>query len=162
MSEETQKLIVEKLWVQFVRRTPLLASTAANRVDDDKKRNHDYVNNCHFPPVMLYVLKDPSLAWSAVEAKVVVVPFWTIGVCRWCRSCCPGCCIIECKTTTRRWLTTSWLQSIHHKEKKAPICQFLKGNGMNQCWAVLDFYEEPLVPVLVPQENGNLSLVHGK
>jgi len=38
----------------------------------------------------------------------------------------------------------------------------LKGNGMNQCWAVLDFYEEPLVPVLAPQENGNLSLVHGK
>jgi hypothetical protein len=40
-------------------------------------------------------------------------------------------------------------------KKKAPICQFLKGNGMNQCWAVLDFYEEPLVPVLkirpVPQ-----------
>jgi hypothetical protein len=52
-------------------------------------------------------------------------------------------------------------QSIKKKEK-APICQFLKGNGMNQCWAVLDFYEEPLVPVLVPQENGNLSLVHGK
>jgi len=63
VSEEAQKLIVEKLWVQFVRRTTLLlASTAANRVDDDKKGNCDYVNNCHFPPVMLYVLKDPSLA----------------------------------------------------------------------------------------------------
>jgi hypothetical protein len=63
VSEEVQNLIVEKLHVHFVRiTTPLQASTAANRVDDDKKRNDDYVNNCHFPPVMLYVLKDPSLA----------------------------------------------------------------------------------------------------
>jgi hypothetical protein len=63
VSEEVQNLIFEKLHVHFVRRTtPLLASTAANRVDDDKKPNHDYVNNCHFPPVTLYVLKDPSLA----------------------------------------------------------------------------------------------------
>jgi hypothetical protein len=45
------------------------------------------------------------------------------------------------------------------KKKKAPICQFLKGNGMNQCWAVLDFYEEPLVPVLKIRPGPRLQLL---
>ncbi len=93
----------------------VVESTAANRVGNDKKHQHDYVYDCHLSPVLLHVLKNPGLARSAVEAKVGIAPNRTVRVCSWWwGSHLPFCCSDECKTTTGRWLATARL----HNQRK--------------------------------------------
>ncbi len=98
--------------------------TAADGVGGNEEHEHDDVCNGYLSPVLLQILKHPSLARSAVEAKLSgsIAPKCTIRVlCRcWWRGSCflPVCCIDESITAAWRWLATTWLPPKHQRKKK--------------------------------------------